>query len=95
MAASTSLFNDPVHEIQELIYIIKKDIAALNKKIEEIKLIGNKSNKHSELHTDQVLHNLTVKLQKLTKNFQNILTIRSEVFHFLFFGIYLNLIFGN
>lgn len=79
MASSTSLFNDPVHDIQELTYMIKKDIAALNSKLDGVKGLANKNNKQSQQNSDNVLGNLSVKLQNTTKQFRKVLATRAEV----------------
>jgi len=78
LASSTSLFNDPVHDIQELTYIIKKDIATLNQKLEGIKGLANKANQQTKQNSDNVLGNLSLKLQDTTKNFRKVLATRSE-----------------
>merc|ERR1712110_428237 len=79
LASSTSLFNDPVHDIQELTYMIKKDIAALNAKLEGVKNLSEKSkNPHSQIHSEQVLGSLSLKLQDTTKQFRQVLATRSE-----------------
>jgi len=78
LASSTSLFNDPVHDIQELTYMIKKDIASLNNKLEGVKVLANKKNQHSKQNSDNVLGNLSVKLQNTTKEFRKVLETRSE-----------------
>mmetsp|Transcript_21058 Transcript_21058/g.32146 ORF Transcript_21058/g.32146 Transcript_21058/m.32146 type:complete len:283 (+) Transcript_21058:40-888(+) len=78
LASSTSLFNDPVHDIQELTYMIKKDIANLNKKIEGVKALANKKNQQSQQNSDNVMGNLSLKLQDTTKQFRKVLATRSE-----------------
>jgi len=79
LASSTSLFNDPVHDIQELTYMIKKDIAALNAKLEGVKNLSEKSkNPQSQMHSEQVLGSLSLKLQDTTKQFRQVLATRSE-----------------
>ena len=79
VASSTSLFNDPVHDIQELTYMIKKDIAALNQKLESVKTMSSKSNKQSQQNSENVVGNLSLKLQGATKQFRTVLATRSEV----------------
>jgi len=78
LASSTSLFNDPVHDIQELTYMIKKDIANLNKKLESVKAMNVKTNKQTDLHNEGVVGNLSLKLQMETKQFRTVLNTRSE-----------------
>lgn len=79
MASSTSLFNDPVHDIQELTYIIKKDIDALEDKLTHVKALSNKNNQQSQQNSDNVLGNLGLKLHDTTKEFKKVLATRSEV----------------
>ena len=87
VASSTSLFNDPVHDIQELTYMIKKDIANLNKKLEGVKALANKKNQQSQQNSDNLLGNLSLKLQDTTKQFRKVLATRSEVFRTLLYWL--------
>ena len=68
VASSTSLFNDPVHDIQELTYMIKKDISNLNRKLEGVKGLASNNNKQSQANSENVVSSLTVKLQDTTIN---------------------------
>lgn len=79
LASSTSLFDDPVLDIQELIYIVKKDIANLNKKLESAKSLSKlEKNKQTLEHTDKVVMNLSNKLAHTTREFKNVLSTRAE-----------------
>jgi len=81
LAKKKSLFDDPAVEIEELTYIIKQDIQNLNKQIgslqEQAKARGN-HNKQNDAHSDTVIGYLNSKLASTTKDFKEILQVRTE-----------------
>lgn len=78
LATSTSLFDDPVLDIQELSYIIKKDIEKLNRSLEALKSVSNTTNRQSRENSDRVLESLQFSLASTTQEFQQVLQTRSE-----------------
>eukprot|EP00249_Psilotum_nudum_P012310 c23712_g1_i3 orf=483-1502(+) len=84
LAKRTSMFDDPVVEIQELTAVIKQDITALNAAISDLQSLckfqnesGNNS-KHSNDHSVTVVDNLKSRLMNTTKEFKEVLTMRTE-----------------
>jgi len=79
LAKKRSLFDDPAVEIEELTFILKQDIQRLNGQIaslRESKARGN--NKQNEAHSDTVIGYLNSKLANTTKDFKEILQVRTE-----------------
>eukprot|EP01095_Lingulamoeba_sp_RSL-Kostka_P014102 TRINITY_DN6033_c0_g2_i1.p1 TRINITY_DN6033_c0_g2~~TRINITY_DN6033_c0_g2_i1.p1 ORF type:complete len:289 (+),score=92.85 TRINITY_DN6033_c0_g2_i1:92-958(+) len=72
------LFNDPVEEIQKLTYIIKKNITNTSRLLEGLEDITNKKNKQTEKHSIFVVNSLKSDFSIITKEFREILVLRSE-----------------
>lgn len=84
MAKRTSVFDDPTVEIQELTAIIKRDITAFNSAVVELQLLSNSQNEGSlssdnTAHSTTVIDNLKNSLMNTTKEFKEVLTMRTEV----------------
>lgn len=85
VAKKSSMFDDPIKEIQELTSLIKDDITALNVAVSDLQTLQNldlAENNHSEdtvVHTTAVCDDLKSRLMGTTKQFQNVLTARTEV----------------
>uniref|UniRef100_A0A7N0ZUN8 t-SNARE coiled-coil homology domain-containing protein n=1 Tax=Kalanchoe fedtschenkoi TaxID=63787 RepID=A0A7N0ZUN8_KALFE len=84
LAKRSSMFDDPIKEIQELTALIKDDITALNVAVSDLQTLQNlelAENNHSEdtvVHTTAVCDDLKNKLMGATKQFQNVLTTRTQ-----------------
>ncbi|RAL51074.1 hypothetical protein DM860_005430 [Cuscuta australis] len=80
----TSVFDDPTLEIQELTAVIKQDITALNSAVVDLQLLCNSHNEHGNMSTDTTTHSSTVvdnlknRLMSTTKEFKEVLTMRTE-----------------
>lgn len=84
MAKRTSVFDDPTVEIQELTAVIKRDITAFNSAVVELQLLSNSQNEGSlssdnTAHSTTVIDNLKNSLMNTTKEFKEVLTMRTEV----------------
>lgn len=85
MAKRTSIFDDPTVEIQELTAVIKKDITALNSGVLDLQLLCNSQSgsvnisKDTTSHSTTVVDNLKNRLMSTTKEFKEVLTMRTEV----------------
>lgn len=85
MAKRTSSFNDPTMEIQELTAVIKQDITALNSAVVDLQLLCNSRNDGGNISSDTTSHSTTVvddlknRLMSTTKEFKDVLTLRTEV----------------
>ena len=85
VAKRTSVFDDPTVEIQELTAVIKKDITALNTAVVDLQAICNSQNESGSLSKDTTNHSTTVvdnlknRLMSATKEFKEVLTMRTEV----------------
>lgn len=85
VAKRTSVFDDPTVEIQELTAVIKKDITALNSAVVDLQLLCNSQNesgnisKDTSSHATTVVDNLKNRLMSATKEFKEVLTMRTEV----------------
>lgn len=79
------MFDDPAVEIQELTSVIKQDITALNASISDLQSLCNSRNeganrtKHSSEHSTMVVDTLKNRLMSTTKEFKDVLTLRTEV----------------
>lgn len=79
------MFDDPATEIQELTVVIKQDITALNAAISDLQELcdsrndGGSQSKHSSEHSTTVVDSLKSKLMDTTKEFKDVLTMRTEV----------------
>lgn len=80
------MFDDPIVEIQELTGLIKNDITALNAALSDLQTIQNievADGKYSEdrvVHSTAVCDDLKGKLMGATKQLQDVLTTRTEVY---------------
>lgn len=90
MAKRTSVFDDPTLEIQELTTVIKQDITALNSAVVELQLLCNSQNESGNISSDTTSHSTTVvdnlknRLMGTTKEFKEVLTMRTEVFEYCY-----------
>ncbi|CAA2960745.1 syntaxin-32-like [Olea europaea subsp. europaea] len=84
LAKRTSVFDDPTMEIQELTAVIKQDITALNSAVVDLQLLCNSRNGGSNISRDTTTHSTTVvddlknRLMSATKEFKEVLTMRTE-----------------
>lgn len=90
LARRKTMFDDRPVEISELTYIIKHDIAAINKQLSDLQAF-NKQQKSSskgkgaekaDEHRGNVVTLLQTKLASATTNFQDILEVRTQVSRF-------------
>ena len=84
VAKRTSMFDDPAVEIQELTSVVKQDITALNAAISDLQQICEMRNdanqtKQSSEHSTTVVDTLKSRLMNTTKEFKDVLTLRTEV----------------
>lgn len=85
VAKRTSVFDDPAVEIQELTAVIKQDITALNSAVVDLQLLCNSQNESGTMSKDTTSHSATVvdnlknRLMSATKEFKEVLTMRTEV----------------
>lgn len=84
LAKRTSVFDDPTMEIQELTAVIKQDITALNSAVVDLQLVCNSQNESGNISSDTTSHSTTVvdslktRLMSTTKEFKEVLTMRTE-----------------
>ncbi|CAO2161305.1 unnamed protein product, partial [Urochloa humidicola] len=84
LAKRASVFDDPTVEIQELTAVIKKDITALNTAVVDLQALCNSQNESGNLskdttnHSSTVVDNLKNRLMSATKEFKEVLTMRTE-----------------
>ncbi|KAL6326470.1 hypothetical protein AAG906_008332 [Vitis piasezkii] len=84
LAKKSSMFNDPIMEIQELTALIKDDITALNIAVSDLQTLQNLEIADGNYSDDRVVHSNTVcddlknKLMGATKQLQDVLTTRTE-----------------
>jgi len=80
LAKTRSLFDDPAVEIEELTFIIKQNIQNLNKEIAALRDSSKaaSANKHNTAHSDTIVTYLNTKLASTTKDFKEILQVRTE-----------------
>ncbi|KAJ4955561.1 hypothetical protein NE237_012344 [Protea cynaroides] len=84
LAKRTSVFDDPTVEIQELTAVIKQDITALNSAVVDLQLVCNSRNESGNISVDTTSHSTTVvddlknRLMSATKEFKEVLTMRTE-----------------
>ncbi|BBM97751.1 syntaxin 5 [Marchantia polymorpha subsp. ruderalis] len=83
LAKRTSMFDDPATEIQELTAVIRTDIKALNDAIIDLQVLCNSRNdganrsRHSSEHSTTVVDNLKSRLMNTTKEFKDVLELRT------------------
>uniref|UniRef100_A0A5B7B7T8 Putative syntaxin-31 n=1 Tax=Davidia involucrata TaxID=16924 RepID=A0A5B7B7T8_DAVIN len=84
LAKRSSIFDDPIKEIQELTALIKDDITALNMSVSDLQTLQGLEMADGNYSEDRVFHSTTVcddlknKLMGTTKQFQDVLTTRTE-----------------
>ncbi|XP_068668461.1 syntaxin-31 isoform X2 [Aristolochia californica] len=84
LAKRSSIFDDPVMEIQELTALIKSNITALNLAISELQTLQNSEVADGHVSKDSVVHATTIcddlknRLMGTTKQFKDVLTTRTE-----------------
>ncbi|KAI0565706.1 Syntaxin [Gracilaria domingensis] len=82
LAQRRSLFDDPTAEIQELTYIIKQDIAALNSKLTDLQRLRDatrrSANKQAGDHSENVVHSLRGRLGATAEGFKKVLKMRTD-----------------
>ncbi|XP_030452502.1 syntaxin-32-like isoform X3 [Syzygium oleosum] len=83
LAKRTSVFDDPTMEIQELTAVIKQDITALNSAVVDLQLLCNSRNEggvssDTTSHSTTVVDDLKNRLMSATKEFKEVLTMRTE-----------------
>ncbi|KAH9767011.1 Syntaxin-31 [Citrus sinensis] len=84
LAKRSSMFDDPIVEIQELTALIKDDITALNMALSDLQTLQNLEIVEGNYSQDRVVHSTTVcddlksKLMGATKELQDVLTTRTE-----------------
>ncbi|GMJ07239.1 syntaxin of plants 32 [Hibiscus trionum] len=83
LAKRTSVFDDPTKEIQELTAVIKQDITALNSAVVDLQLFCNSKNEggvssDTSSHSTTVVDDLKNRLMSTTKEFKDVLTMRTE-----------------
>lgn len=83
MAKRTSVFDDPTMEIQELTAVIKQDITALNSAVVDLQFLCNSQSENisrdTTTHSTTVVDDLKNRLMSATKDFKEVLTMRTEV----------------
>lgn len=82
LAKKKTIFDDKPVEIQELTYIIKEDIANLNKQIAQLQQVAkgqrDGQGKHQQSHSTSVVVSLQSKLAIMSNNFKQVLEVRNE-----------------
>lgn len=82
LAQRRSLFDDPTAEIQELTFVIKQDIAALNGKLADLQRLRDatrrSSNKQAGDHSENVVESLKGRLGATAQGFQKVLKMRTD-----------------
>lgn len=81
LAKRTSMFDDPTQEINEITGIVKQDIQMLHNSIADLQKISNvrqNGGVQEQRHSSTVVDNLRTRLKDTTKEFQEVLTVRSE-----------------
>lgn len=84
LAKRSSMFDDPVREIQELTALIKNDITMLNSAVSDLGTLQNIEFADANCSKDCIVHATTIcddlknKLMGTTKQFKDVLTVRTE-----------------
>lgn len=84
LAKKTGTYDDPAVEIQEMTAVIKQDITALNSAVVDLQLLCNSQNESGSIsgdttnHSTTVVDNLKNRLMSATKEFKEVLTLRTE-----------------
>ena len=82
MAKKRTLFDDRPQEIQELTYIIREDIANLNKQISHLQGFMKQQQhqqQNTKAHSVNVVVALQSKLANMSTEFKQVLEVRTEV----------------
>lgn len=84
MAKKRTLFEDRSKEIQDLTFHIKQDINNLHSAITQLQeFVKNTNhdhgNKNMQKHSNSVVYTLQSKLAYMSKDFKQVLEVRSEV----------------
>ncbi len=76
------MFDDPAIEINQLTTLIKQDIQGLNSAIADLQNFSSmgktNGNKQSSDHSHTVIDNLRARLKDATKEFKDVLTMRTD-----------------
>lgn len=84
LSKSSSMFNDPLMEIQQLTSLIKDDITSLNmgvsdlQALQNIEIANDNCSKERAIHAIAICDDLKNRLMGTTKQFQDVLTTRTE-----------------
>ena len=78
LAKRTSMFDDPTQQINELTAVIKQDITNMNNEIAELQMLNAAGNRQSSEHSTSVVTNLKGRLMDTTKEFKDVLTLRTD-----------------
>jgi len=85
LAKRKTIFDDRPQEIQELTFIIKEDMNALNRQISQLQQIARSQvaeaagkGKHQATHSGSVVVTLQSRLANMTSEFKNVLQVRTE-----------------
>ncbi|KAK1297990.1 Syntaxin-31 [Acorus calamus] len=84
LAKRSSIFDDPVMEIQELTMLIKNEISAINVALSELQVLQTTEIDLGNCSNDRVVHATTIcddlksRLMGTTKQFKDVLTTRTE-----------------
>ena len=82
LARRKSLFDDKPVEIQELTYIIRQDISALNNQIGQLQQLAaarrGQNGRHMQTHSNAVVVALQSKLANMSGEFKSVLEIRTQ-----------------
>ncbi|KAF8117681.1 hypothetical protein N665_0008s0037 [Sinapis alba] len=85
LAKRSSVFDDPTREIQELTVVIKQEISGLNGALLDLQAVRNSHNddernisRDTTTHSATVVDDLKNRLMDTTKEFKDVLTLRTE-----------------
>ncbi|XP_010466841.1 PREDICTED: syntaxin-32 [Camelina sativa] len=86
LAKKTSVFDDPTREIQELTVVVKQEISALNTALVDLQVFQSSQNDEGNSSRDRdkanfsatVVDDLKNRLMDTTKEFKDVLTMRTE-----------------
>ncbi|KAJ0248953.1 Syntaxin-32 [Hirschfeldia incana] len=84
LAKRSSVFDDPTREIGELTAVIKQEISGLNTALLDLQAVRNSHNDERTISRDTTTHSATVvddlknRLMDTTKEFKDVLTLRTE-----------------
>nr|VDC82281.1 unnamed protein product [Brassica rapa] len=84
VAKRSSVFDDPTREIGELTAVIKQEISGLNTALIDLQAVRNSHNDERNISRDTTTHSATVvddlknRLMDTTKEFKDVLTLRTE-----------------